>query len=127
MRLLTVLIGLFIMIVGVLGVAAPSLLLRVADYATTPIGLYVLAAVRIGIGLVLMRVASSSRAPKILRTLGAIGIAAGVFTAFVGVDRARAMVAWEISQGTTLIRVGALVAVVFGGLIVFAVSNRRTA
>src|SRR5262245_54315238 len=104
MKFLAVLIGLFVMIVGVVGIAAPSALLSAAEYATTPIGLYVAAAVRIGIGIVLIKVAPTSRRPKLIRALGGIAVAAGVFTAFVGVDRARAMVAWETSYGTTLIR-----------------------
>jgi hypothetical protein len=127
MKFLAVWFGIFVMIVGVVGVVAPSALLGAAEYSTTPIGLYVLAALRIGIGIVLLQVARSSRAPKVIRALGAIAVAAGVVTAFIGVDRGRAMVAWEIAQGTTLIRLGALIAVVFGGFIVFAVTSRRTA
>ena len=50
-----------------------------------------------------------------------------MITPLVGVDRARAMVAWETSQGTTPIRLGAVVALVFGGFIVSAVSGRRAA
>ena len=127
MKFLTVLIGLFVALVGVVGVAAPSALLSAAQYSTTPGGLYVLAALRIGIGIVLIQVAPSSRAPKTIRALGAIGVAAGVITALVGADRARAVLAWEIAQGTTLIRIGALLALAFGSFIVFAVTSRRTA
>ena len=125
MRLIAVLIGLLVIVVGVVGVAAPAALLSAADYATTPIGLYVAAAFRIGIGIVLIMVAPITRAPKLLRVFGVLAIAAGVITALVGVDRARAIVALATAQGTTLIRLGALLAVVFGGFIVFAVGARR--
>ena len=125
MRLLAGLIGLFVIVVGVVGVVAPAALLSAADYATTPIGLYVAAAFRIGIGIVLILVAPITRAPKLLRVFGVLAIAAGVITALVGVDSARAMVALATAQGTTLIRLGALLAVVFGGFVVFAVSARR--
>ena len=94
MKFLTILIGLFAMIVGLVGVVAPSALLRVAEYVTTPIGLYAVAAIRIGIGIVLIQVASTSRTPKLIRALGIFAVVAGVITALVGVDRARAMVAW---------------------------------
>jgi hypothetical protein len=127
MRFLAVLVGFFVMVVGVAGIAAPSALLRAAEYATTPIGLYAVAALRVGLGLVLIRVAPTSRTPQLLRVLGAIAVGAGVLTALVGVDRARAMLAWETAQGTTLIRLGALIALVFGGFIVSAVSGRRAA
>jgi hypothetical protein len=125
MKFLTVLIGAFALIVGVIGVTVPSALMKAADYATTPIGLYAAAALRIGIGIVLFLVAPTTRAPKLLRVFGAIAIAAGVFTALVGVDRARAILAWETAHGSILIRLSAVLALVFGGFIVFAVTSRR--
>jgi hypothetical protein len=125
MRFLALLIGVFVLVIGFVGVAAPSALLRAADYATTPIGLYAAAAIRIGIGIVLMLVAPTTRAPKLIRVFGAIAVAAGVITAFVGVDRARAILAWETAHGTTLIRLSALLALLFGGFIVFAVTRHR--
>ena len=121
------LIGVVVVIVGVIGVAAPAVLLMVADYATTPIGLYAAAALRIGIGIVLILVAPTTRAQKLIRLFGAIAIAGGVVTALVGVDRARAIVAWETAQGPTLIRLSAVLAFVFGGYLVFAVTSRRAA
>jgi len=125
MRFLTVVIGVVVLVVGLIGVVAPAALLRVADYATTPIGLYAAAAIRIGIGIVLILVAPSTRAPKLIRVFGGIAIAAGVITAVLGVDRARAIVTWETAQGTTLIRLSAVLAVVFGGYLVFAVTGQR--
>jgi hypothetical protein len=127
MKLLTVLIAVVVMIVGFVGIAAPSALLRAADYATTPIGLYAAAVLRIGIGIVLILVAPTTRAPKLIRVFGVIAIAAGVFTALVGVDRARAILAWETAQGPTLIRLSALLPLLFGGYLVFAVTSRRPA
>jgi hypothetical protein len=127
MKLLTVVIGVFIVVIGLIGVIVPSALLRAADYATTPIGLYAAAAIRIGIGIVLMLVAPTTRAPKLIRVFGGIAVVAGVITAFVGVDRARAILVWETAQGTILIRLSALLALVFGSFIVFAVTSRRAA
>jgi hypothetical protein len=127
MRFVAVLIGVFVMVVGLIGVAAPSALLRAADYATSPIGLYAAAALRVGFGIVLVMVASTTRAPKLIRALGAVAVAAGVLTVVVGVERARSILAWETAQGTTLIRLVALLPLVVGGLIVFAVSSRRVA
>jgi len=127
MKLLTVVIGVFIVVIGLIGVIVPSALLRAADYATTPVGLYAAAAIRIGIGIVLMLVAPTTRAPKLIRVFGGIAVVAGVITAFVGVDRVRAILVWETAQGTILIRLSALLALVFGSFIVFAVSSRRAA
>jgi hypothetical protein len=127
MRFLAVLIGVFVVVVGLIGVVAPAALLRIADYVTTPIGLYAAAAIRIAIGIVLILVAPTTRAPKLIRVFGGIGIGAGVITALVGIDRARAILAWETAQGPTLIRLSAVLALFFGGFIVFAVTSRRAA
>jgi hypothetical protein len=63
----------------------------------------------------------------VIRVLGAVGVAAGVITAFVGIDRARAILAWEAAQGPTFIRLSAMLALLFGGFIVFAIIGRRAA
>ena len=45
-----------------------------------------------------------------------------------GVDRARAVFDWEATQGTALIRIGAVLAVLMGGFIAYAVAvDRRPA
>ena len=127
MKRVALLIGVFVMAVGVAGVASPSALMRAGEYAVTSVGLYAVAALRIGMGIVLVQVASTSRAPNLLRVFGIIAIAAGLTTAVVGVDRARAILDWESAQGPALIRCGAGLAFVFGGFVVFAVRGRRAA
>jgi hypothetical protein len=72
MRPLALILAFFIMCVGVTGIFMPETLLSVRRYVVTPNGLYAVAALRVGIGLVLMSVARVSRAPKTLRTLGAV-------------------------------------------------------
>ena len=127
MKLVALLIGVFVMAVGVVGVASPSALMRAGEYAVTSVGLYATAVLRIGMGIVFVKVASTSRAPNLLRAFGIIAIVAGLITAVVGVDRARAMLDWESAQGPALIRCGAGFAFAFGGFIVFAVRGRRAA
>jgi hypothetical protein len=125
MRSLALLIALFVMVVGLLGVFTPDSLLTFGRSVVTPAGLYAIAAFRIGIGLVLMLVAPNSRAPKTLLTLGAFVFIAGLTTPFFGVERVRAILAWEATQGTALLRVGAGLAFAIGGFIAFAVATRR--
>ena len=125
MRSLALLVAFFIMCVGVTGVFMPDTLISVGRYVVTPNGLYAVAALRLGIGLVLMLVARVSRTPKTLRTLGAVVFVAGLATPFFGVDRARAVFDWEATQGTALIRIGAVLAVLMGGFIAFAVAVGR--
>jgi hypothetical protein len=90
--------------------------------------LYVIAAVRVMFGAILLWVAPASRTPKILRIVGVFIIIAGLVTPFFGVERARAMFEWWSTQGSLFTRAWAIVAVVFGLLIAYAVtSNRRSA
>lgn len=125
MKSVALLVAFFIMGVGVTGIFLPDTLLSVGRYVVTPNGLYAVAALRVGIGLALMLVARVSRAPKTLRTLGAFVFVAGLATPFFGVDRARTVLAWVATQGTAPIRIGAVLAVLGGAFIAFAVATRR--
>jgi hypothetical protein len=118
-------IGFLIAAVGAVGVVAPHVLQSISRYTVTPTGLYVAAALRIVIGVALVRVAAASRAPWLLRGLGFIAIAAGIVTLFLGVDRAGAILAWWSGQGPVLIRLWPALALVFGVIMVWAVIPRR--
>jgi hypothetical protein len=113
------------MVAGLAGLFTPDSLVTTGRYVVTPLGLYVVAALRVGIGLVLMLVAKSSRAPRTLRALGAVVLVAGLATPLFGVDRARAILDWEATQRTALIRVAAGLVVAIGAFIAFAVASGR--
>jgi hypothetical protein len=91
MKLLAGAIALIIAATGVVGVISPSLVLELARSLLTPGALYVVAAVRITFGVVLVYVASASRLPRTIRILGTVIIVAGVLTPFFGVERSRAV------------------------------------
>jgi hypothetical protein len=124
MRLLGLIVALFIALIGLTGVFAPDRLMTLGPYFVTPVGLYVAAALRIGIGLVLTRVAPISRAPKALRIFGVIAIIAGVTTLFVGTERAQAILEWSTRE-PVFMRLGAGLALVVGGFIAYALAPRR--
>lgn len=127
MRLLAVLIGLIIAALGILGMAAPTVLLDTTEFALTQVGLYVAAALRVAFGIVLIAAAPVSRLPRTVRILGILFIVAGVITPFVGVERARAIVDWWTVQGPIFMRAWAAIAVVLGVFIIYAFSSRRLA
>lgn len=126
-KLLTRALGLIIAAIGVLGVAAPSRLLEFGRSLQTTTALYIAATVRVVFGAILLWVAPVSRTPKILRVLGVFIIIAGAFTPFFGVERSRAMLDWWLTQGSFFTRAWAIVAVVFGLFIVYAVTSPRRA
>jgi hypothetical protein len=125
MRHAAVLVALVVMLAGAVGVVSPNTLAAIRQYAITPWGLLGIAALRSAIGIVLVMVAPASRAPRSVRACGGLLLLAGLVTPLFGVERSRAVVAWEIAQGTAFIRAAAALIVVIGGLLAFAVSRRR--
>src|SRR6185295_1980642 len=114
MRQLAFLVALFIVAIGIVGVVAPDRLIDTGRSVLTPVGLYAIAALRIGMGIVLMLVAQTSRAPKTLRAFGAFVLVAGLATPLLGVDRAREIADWSATQGPALLRGVAVVMLVIG-------------
>ena len=127
MRFLAVLVALLVVLIGVVGLVAPDRLLTAAQYVITPVGLVAVAAVRVGMGLVLILVAPTSRAPRTLRAIGAVVLVAGLATPLVGVERARAVADWAAGVGATFLRGIAALLVILGSFIAFAVAGRRRA
>ena len=118
-------VALFTVVVGVLGLVSPDSVTTARRlYFATPAGLYTAAAVRVGMGLVLILSAAASRAPKTLRVLGAMMCMQGLAATLFGPERARAILEWE-TMHPVLLRAGAVVAVAVGGFLVFAVTGHR--
>ena len=126
MRFAVLLVAFFTMVVGIAGLVSPESVTTVRRlYFASPAGLYSAAAVRVGMGLVLILCAPASRAPKTLRALGAVMCMQGLSAALFGPDRARAILEWETMQGTALLRAGAAVALAVGGFVVFSVTGHH--
>ena len=124
MRIAALLVGVFTIVVGAVGIVSPDSVTTVRRlYFATAVSLYAAGAVRLAMGLVLILAASSSRWPRTLRTLGAVVCMQGLGATLLGVDRARAILEWE-AMHTALLRAGAVVALVTGGFIAFAVTKR---
>jgi hypothetical protein len=125
MKIAASLVAVFAIVVGVVGIFTPDSLMAIGRYVVTPVGLYVIAALRVVIGLVLMLVAPISRVPRTLRVVGAVVLVAGLATPLFGVERTRAILDWESTQGTALVRVMAGLVLAIGGFIAFAVATGR--
>ena len=120
-------VALATIVIGVVGLISPDSLTTVRRvYFATPAGLYLVAAVRVAMGLVVILYASKSRAPKVLRVLGAIVCLQALSAIALGPGRARAVLEWETTQGHMALRVGAAIALAAGGFVAFAVSGRRS-
>lgn len=128
MALVALLIGLLIAVQGILGIAAPDAFLSIVRFFQTPPVIYLAAALRVVFGVVLVRAAPASRAPKVLRVLGFIIAVGGLVTPFVGVRAGHVILDWWSAGGPALVRVWAGVSLALGAFIVYAVApNRRAA
>ncbi len=127
MKLLALAMGLVIASIGLVGMAAPSVLLEFGGLLQTLGALYAVAAVRVALGALLLGVAGASRMPRTLRVIGTVVIVAGLLTPFFGVERAQAMFTWWSSQGQFFMRTCAALAAAFGLFIAYAVSPPRQA
>jgi hypothetical protein len=127
MKFVALLLAIAVMVVGLAGVFAPERLMSSARYLVTPAGLYAIAALRVAVGIVLIMVAPSSRAPRTLRLFGAVELLDGLMTPLFGLERTRAVFEWESTQGTALIQIVAAVVVAIGGFLAFAVAPVRRA
>jgi uncharacterized membrane protein HdeD (DUF308 family) len=127
MRIVVLWIGLVIIVMGVVGVVAPDTVMAMRrEYGAT--GIYIVGAIRLALGFLLILVAPASRMPKTMRVLGVLVCAQGLIQIvgmpFLGLDRARAILEWEAMLHPALLRIGAVVALATGGFIAYAVRPR---
>ena len=124
-RLLALFIGLLLVGQGLTGIAAPVVFFNAVHFMQTPPVIYLAAVVRVAFGLVLVRAAPGSRAPRFLRVLGFIMLIGGLLTPFVGVWAAQHILGWWSAGGPPLLRLFGGVSLALGALVVYAVARRR--
>jgi hypothetical protein len=123
-------VALLILAVGAVGILLPSGLVWIAQHSVTSGAFYIIATVRIAFGLVLISVASGSRAPKTLRVLGYFILIAGIATALTGlvaIERARAIIEWWLQHGSGVVRLTGILVLALGGFIAYACAPVRRA
>lgn len=126
-RVAALLVAFFTVGVGLLGLVSPdSLTAARRHYFATPTGLYTAGAIRVAMGLVVILCAAASRAPKTLRVLGALMCLQGLSATALGPEHARTVLEWETMR-PALLRAGAIIALVSGLFMVFAVTGHRPA
>jgi hypothetical protein len=115
------LVALFTIAVGVAGLAYPESATTLRRwYFATPGRFYAAGAIRLAMGLVLIVAAAGSRWPRILLAMGVMMCLQALSGTSMGPERARVILEWE-AMHTTLLRVGAVVALVTGGFMAVAV------
>ena len=110
--------------VGLVGLVHPDTLTALRrSYFATPVRLYLAAAVRIAMGLVLIVAARGGRWPGVVRVLGALMCFQGLAAMLMGPEHARAVLEWETLH-TALLRCGSIIALLSGGFLLYAMRRR---
>jgi uncharacterized membrane protein YidH (DUF202 family) len=84
-------------------------------------GLYFVAGIRVLLGVALIFAAPTSRAPDVIHILGVVIIVIGVITLFFGLERFGRLLDWWSAQGSGFVRGWAVLALVFGLSLAYAV------
>ena len=128
MRIAAWVVALFTIIIGILGIVVPDSLTMAREHllATPGVIHYVAEPIRIAMGLVLIVFAPRSRAPRALRTIGAIMAIQGIVPLLIGIDRERMILEQEVMLGHAVLRFGAVVALASGCFIAFVSTPRRS-
>jgi uncharacterized membrane protein len=121
MHLAVALFGLLIASFGITGLLSPDRLLGLVSRAATTLGLYVIAGIRLLLGIALVASASASRAPTYLQILGIVAIIAGLITPFFGVERFEAVLEWWRKWTPSVVRLWSVFVLLFGLSLVWAV------
>lgn len=79
-----------------------------------------MAGIRILTGVVFLLAAPDTRMPTLIRVLGGLFILAGVTIPLLGAEQIDKLAGWWLARSDNVLRFWALVAMVFGGLIVWA-------
>jgi hypothetical protein len=124
LNIAVLMIGVAVAGLGLVGLLAPSQLLDFGRSLLTETGLYIVAAARVGFGVLLLFAARLSRMPRTLRVFGILIIVAGLTTPLFGVERSVSMFNWLSAQAPALVRVMATLAIAFGTLVVYATIPR---
>lgn len=125
LKLVATVMSLAIAGLGVLGVAAPAVLLEFGGSLLAAPALYWVAAVRVVFGALLILVAAESRMPRTLRVIGILVVVAGLLTPLLGTERFREAFTWFSGQGPLLVRATAVLPLIVGLFFVYAINSHR--
>ena len=112
----SLMIGLFMSAVGLAGIVAPTDVATIAQNATTPVAVWVLAVIVLAIGVVLVRAAATARIPIVVRAVGILAIVCAVALPVFGPRLAE----WWAGQSPDVIRLTSLIKIVAGAAIAFS-------
>lgn len=125
MKPLAMLVGIVMAAVGLLGFLSPHTYVRLAWFWENSPGLYIIAAIQLVVGIVLIRAAPTSKTPLGLGALGVIALIEAVFMPLMGHGRAHVVADWWTHQSPAFLRMWGLLELAVGTLVAWAAAPRR--
>ena len=121
MTSLIITFGLMTFLAGVIIVVNPEIIFGVIRNNLEKVSLQVLAiGIRVVLGILLIQYASQSKFPTVIEIIGWLSIAAGVTFSLIGRRRFLSLMTWALSLLKPYGRVGGLIAMAFGGFLIYA-------
>jgi hypothetical protein len=119
MRIIVAGIGVFGVLIGMVGLLAPDRFRTLFKFMTSQTRFLAAIIVRLVVGALFWIVADELRLPQVMRIIAAISIFAAVMILFVGRERLDNFIDWWLSRPDGLLRVSALFAATFGGFLIY--------
>ncbi len=118
--------GVLVLLFGAAIAIRPAILPSFAELFLSPAGFWVAVGFRFVMGILMWRVADTSRAPGALRLLGGLMVVSAFVLPVIGVDGLAAIAEWGMGLSRWVLRNVGLLAAVLGAFITWAVSPRRS-
>jgi len=125
MKLLAFAIAIIAIGFSLTGLVRPDFMARLVRYAFSPSGLYVVALVRVAIGLIFFLGARGSRAPRTMRVIGVMICVVSVALAFLTAEYGDALREWWAIHGSGFVPWGSGFAFCLGAFVAYATAPRR--
>ncbi len=122
MNYIILLCGTATIVAGIIIVINPETVFGLLRRKLESLGLHILAVVvRVILGVALMMYATESRYPTAISILGWISIVAASVLGIMGRTNFKRLMSWALSVAPSFGRIGGLLAILFGGFLIYAV------
>ena len=119
MRFVVAALGVLVLLLGLLGLAAPGRFRALFAGMTSQTRFLAAIYLRVGLGVFLWIVADELRFPYVMRIIAAISLFAAVAILIMGREHLNQLVDWWLARSDGLMRVSTLFVALFGGFLVY--------
>ncbi len=119
MGIVVLIIGVIVSGIGLAVLVKPAKLKDLLYFLVEKDRFYVVAALRVVIGVLFLFAAGSTRSPIFVSVMGILFVLAGVLIPILGPARLRSLVSWWMKRGNWVLRAWALVAFAFGVILIW--------